>query len=244
MLILQFLGGLGLFLFAIKYMGDGLQKVAGNRLRTFLDKFTTNPILGVLVGGIVTGILQSSTATTVITISLVNAGLLTLRQSIGLIMGANIGTTLTAFIIGFDVGAYAFVLMAIGGILLFLFKKENIQNIGQVIFGLSGIFIGIELLGSGLVPLREWDFLYQLNVNFSEYPVFGVIAGVILTVIIQSSSASVGILQEMYDEGLISLSNALPILFGDNIRHDFYCYSSITNFVSCSTSRSIFTFIF
>ena len=217
MLILQFLGGLGLFLFAIKYIGDGLQKVAGNRLRKFLDKFTTNPILGVLVGAIVTGIIQSSTATTVIIISLVNARLMTLRQSIGVIMGANIGTTIKAFTVGFDVGAYAYVLMAIGGLLLFLSKEENIRYIGQVIFGLAGIFIGIDLLGSSMAPLANRDFLYQANINFNEYPVFGVIAGVILTVIIQSSSASIGILQEIYDEGLISLSSALTILFGDNI---------------------------
>ncbi|CAM5193588.1 Phosphate:Na+ symporter OS=Ureibacillus acetophenoni OX=614649 GN=SAMN05877842_10629 PE=4 SV=1 [Ureibacillus acetophenoni] len=119
--IFQFLGGLGLFLFAIKYLGDGLQKVAGNRLRNILDRFTSNPILGVLVGIVVTGIIQSSTVTTVLTISLVNVGLMTLRQAIGVIMGANIGTTVTAFIIGFDVGIYAYILMAIGGLILFLF---------------------------------------------------------------------------------------------------------------------------
>lgn len=219
--IFQFLGGLGLFLFAIKYLGDGLQKVAGNRLRNILDRFTSNPILGVLVGIVVTGIIQSSTVTTVLTISLVNVGLMTLRQAIGVIMGANIGTTVTAFIIGFDVGIYAYILMAIGGLILFLFKKDHMQNVGQILFGLSGIFVGIEMLGSGMVPIKEWELLQQINVHFSEFPVFGVITGVIITVLIQSSSASVGILQEMYEEGLISLSSALPILFGDNIGTTF-----------------------
>src|SRR3954468_15732896 len=134
-MLFQFLGGLGIFLFAIKYMGDGLQKAAGDRLRTILDRFTTNPFMGVLVGIIVTVLIQSSSGTTVITVGLVSAGFMTLRQAIGVIMGANIGTTITAFIIGLDVGEYALPIMAIGAFLLFFFKNQQVHNIGQVIFG-------------------------------------------------------------------------------------------------------------
>src|SRR3954463_8396843 len=131
-MLFQFLGGLGIFLFSIKYMGDGLQKAAGDRLRDILDRFTTNPFMGVLVGIIVTVLIQSSSGTTVITVGLVSAGFMTLRQAIGVIMGANIGTTITAFIIGIDVGEYALPIIFIGAILLFFFKNQQVHNIGQV----------------------------------------------------------------------------------------------------------------
>src|SRR4051795_2783517 len=134
-MLFQFLGGLGIFLFSIKYMGDGLQKAAGDRLREILDRFTTNPFMGVLVGIAVTGLIQSSSGTTVLTVGLVSAGFMSLRQAIGVIMGANIGTTITAFIIGFDVGGYALPIMAVGAFLLFFFKKNKVQNIGEVVFG-------------------------------------------------------------------------------------------------------------
>lgn len=216
-MIFQFLGGLGLFLFAIKFMGDGLQKAAGDRLRDILDKFTTNPFMGVLVGIIVTVLIQSSSGTTVITVGLVSAGFMKLRQAIGVIMGANIGTTVTAFIIGIDVGEYAYPIMALGAILLFFFKKSTIQNIGQVLFGFAGLFIGLELMSGGMKPLREWQPFLDLTVSMSDTPVLGVIVGTVFTLIVQSSSATVGILQGLYAEGLIPLSGALPVLFGDNI---------------------------
>lgn len=216
-MIFQFLGGLGLFLFAIKFMGDGLQKAAGDRLRDILDKFTTNPFMGVLVGIIVTVLIQSSSGTTVITVGLVSAGFMKLRQAIGVIMGANIGTTVTAFIIGIDVGEYAYPIMALGAILLFFFKKSTIQNIGQVLFGFAGLFIGLELMSGGMKPLREWQPFLDLTVSMSDTPFLGVIVGTVFTLIVQSSSATVGILQGLYAEGLIPLSGALPVLFGDNI---------------------------
>ncbi len=216
-MIFQFLGGLGLFLFAIKFMGDGLQKAAGDRLRDILDKFTTNPLMGVLVGIIVTVLIQSSSGTTVITVGLVSAGLMKLRQAIGVIMGANIGTTITAFIIGIDVGAYAYPIMAVGAICLFFFKKSIIQNIGQVLFGFAGLFIGLELMSGGMKPLRDWQPFLDLTVQMSDVPILGVIVGTIFTLIVQSSSATVGILQGLYAEDLISLHGALPVLFGDNI---------------------------
>lgn len=216
-MIFQFLGGLGLFLFAIKYMGDGLQKAAGDRLRDILDRFTTNPLMGVLVGIVVTVLIQSSTGTTVITVGLVSAGFMKLRQAIGVIMGANIGTTITAFIIGIDVGEYAYPIMALGAVLLFFFRKSTIQNIGQVLFGFAGLFIGLELMSGGMKPLREWQPFLDLTVNMSDAPILAVIVGAVFTLIVQSSSATVGILQGLYAEGLVPLEGALPVLFGDNI---------------------------
>lgn len=216
-MLFQFLGGLGLFLFSIKYMGDGLKKAAGDRLRDILDRFTTNPFMGILVGIIVTVLIQSSSGTTVITVGLVSAGFMKLRQAIGVIMGANIGTTVTAFIIGIDVGEYAYPIMALGAIFLFFFKKSTIQNIGQVLFGFAGLFIGLELMSAGMKPLREWDLFLELTVNMSDAPILGVIVGTLFTLIVQSSSATIGILQGLYAEGLIPLEGALPVLFGDNI---------------------------
>lgn len=216
-MIFQFLGGLGIFLFAIKYMGDGLQKAAGDRLRDTLDRFTTNPLMGVLVGILVTILIQSSSGTTVITVGLVSAGLMTLRQAIGVIMGANIGTTVTAFIIGIDVGAYAYPILALGAICLFFFKKNRVQNVGQILFGFGGLFIGLELMSGGMKPLRDWQPFIDLTIQMSDLPILGVIVGTIFTLIVQSSSATVGILQGLYSEGLIPLEGALPVLFGDNI---------------------------
>lgn len=216
-MIFQFLGGLGLFLFAIKFMGDGLQRAAGDRLREILDRFTTNPLMGVLVGILVTVLIQSSSGTTVITVGLVSAGFMKLRQAIGVIMGANIGTTVTAFIIGIDVGAYAYPIMALGAVFLFFFKKDVINNIGQVMFGFAGLFIGLEMMSDGMKPLRDWQPFIDLTVQMADTPILGVVVGTIFTLIVQSSSATIGILQGLYAESLIPLKGALPVLFGDNI---------------------------
>lgn len=216
-MLFMFFGGLGIFLFGIKSMGDGLQKSAGNRLRDILDKYTTNPFLGVLAGIIVTVLIQSSSGTTVITVGLVSAGFMTLRQAIGVIMGANIGTTVTAFIIGFDVGAYALPIIAIGAVLLFFFKKEKLQHLGQIFFGFGMLFYGLELMGSGMKPLRSSEYFIDLTQSMSDNPFLGVIVGTVFTVIVQSSSATIGILQELYAGGSIDLGAALPVLFGDNI---------------------------
>ncbi|SOC11597.1 phosphate:Na+ symporter [Ureibacillus xyleni] len=216
-MMFQFLGGLGLFLFGIKFMGEGLQKAAGDKLREVLDRFTTNPLMGVLVGFIVTVLIQSSSGTTVITVWLVSSGFLTLRQAVGVIMGANIGTTVTAFIIGFDVSSYPYLIMGLGAILLFFFKKSIIQNIGQILFGFAGLFIGLEIMSQVMSTLGNLHTFIELTVFFSEHPFLSVVIGIIFTSIIQSSSATIGILQELYAEGLITLNGALPILFGDNI---------------------------
>lgn len=216
-MMFQFIGGLGIFLFSIKYMGDGLQKAAGDRLRDILDRFTTNPFMGVLVGIAVTVLIQSSSGTTVITVGLVSAGFMTLKQAIGVIMGANIGTTVTAFIIGFDVGEYALPVMAIGAFLIFFFKKSRIQNLGEVIFGFGGLFLGMELMSGGMKPLSELPAFIDLTVNMREHSILGVIVGTVFTLIVQSSSATVGILQGLYSEGVLNLDASLPVLFGDNI---------------------------
>lgn len=216
-ILFSFFGGLGIFLFSIKFMGDALQKAAGDKLRDILDRFTTNPFMGVLVGIIVTILIQSSSGTTVIVVGLVSAGFMTLRQAIGVIMGANIGTTVTAFIIGLDVGAYSLPIMAVGAAMIFFIKKNKIQNIGQVIFGFGGLFYGMELMGGGMKPLRELPAFIDMTINLSEFPILGVFVGTVFTLIVQSSSGTVAILQGLYAENILTLGASLPVLFGDNI---------------------------
>ncbi|MFL0400181.1 sodium:phosphate symporter [Bacillus cereus] len=216
-MIFQFIGGLGIFLFGIKYMGDGLQQAAGDRLRDILDRFTTNPLMGVLAGMLVTVLIQSSSGTTALTVGLVSAGFMTLRQAIGVIMGANIGTTVTAFIIGIKIGEYALPIMAVGAILLFFFKNKKVHSLGQVIFGFGMLFFGLELMSAGMKPLRSLESFQELTVSMSDNPILGVIVGTVFTLVVQSSSATIGILQELFGQGAIDLQAALPVLFGDNI---------------------------
>nr|WP_201781433.1 Na/Pi cotransporter family protein [Sporosarcina globispora] len=216
-MLFEFLGGLGIFLYGIKTMGDGLQKSAGDRLRDLLDRFTTNPLMGVLAGVLVTILIQSSSATTVITVGLVSAGFMTLRQAIGVIMGANIGTTVTAFIIGIDIGEYALPIIALGSILLFFFKNKKVHNVGQIVFGFGALFYGLELMSGGMKPLGTLEAFHDLTINMSSNPILGVVVGTVFTVIVQSSSATIGILQGLFSEELINLDAALPVLFGDNI---------------------------
>ncbi|MFJ7979201.1 Na/Pi cotransporter family protein [Lysinibacillus xylanilyticus] len=216
-ILFQFLGGLGVFLFSIKFMGDGLQKSADDRLREWLNRFTTNPLMGVLVGIIVTICIQSSSATTVITVGLVSAGFLNLRQAIGVIMGANIGTTITAFIIGINIGIYFYPLLAIGAGLLFFFKKATYQYIGQILFGFGGLFLGLELMSASMQSLHQLADLTSLTLHLRDQPIVGIFLGTVFTLLVQSSTATVGVLQGLYAEHLIGLDSALPILFGENI---------------------------
>ncbi len=216
-LLFTFFGGLGIFLFGIKFMGDGLQKIAGDGLRNLLDKFTTNPFLGVLTGMVVTILIQSSSSTTVLTVGLVSAGFMTLRQAIGVIMGANIGTTVTAFIIGIDLEAYALPILFIGTVLIFFFKNKKTNNIGQTFFGFGALFYGLTLMGEGVAPLENLPAFNDLTISMSTNPLLGVLVGVLFTVGLQSSSATIGLLQELFSQGAIPLDAALPILFGDNI---------------------------
>lgn len=217
LILFNFLGGLGLFLFGIKAMSDGLQSVAGDKMRLILEKGTSTPIRGVLTGTFVTALIQSSSGTTVLAVGLVNAGLLSLRQAIGIIMGANIGTTVTAYIIGFDLKAYALPIIALGVFLIFFSKNKKFNYIGQVVFGFGLLFFGMDVMGQGMQPLRTSDFFINLMTDVEHNVFLGVFIGAIFTGIVQSSSATTGILQELAYQGAITLSQVVPILFGINV---------------------------
>ncbi len=214
--ILSLLGGLGLFLFGMKLMGEGLELVAGSRLKALLEKITSNPLLGVLVGILVTGAIQSSSATTVMVVGFLNAGLLKLEQAVYIIMGANIGTTVTSFLIGLKISVLAPVAVFIGIIMIMAFKKKLVQHIGMVIIGFGILFTGMEAMSGAMAPLKDMPEFVALMGKFSN-PVLGILAGAILTAVIQSSSASVGILQALAASGAINLGGAIYILFGQNI---------------------------
>ena len=213
----HFLGGLGLFLYSIKTMGDGLQQAAGDRLRYYIDKYTSNPFFGILVGIGMTALIQSSSGVTVITVGLVSAGLLTLRQAIGIVMGANIGTTVTSFIIGFKLGDYALPMLFLGAVCLFFTKNRTINTIGRIVFGVGGIFFALNLMSGAMEPLKDLQVFKDYMVELSKNPILGVLVGTGLTLLIQASSATIGILQNLYASHLIDLQGALPVLFGDNI---------------------------
>lgn len=216
-MLFEFFGGLGIFLFGLNFMGDGLQQSAGDNLRSILNTFTSTPFRSIIAGAAVTVLIQSSSGTTVLTVGLVSAGFMTLKQAIGVVMGANIGTTITAFIIGFDIGAYALPIMAIGSFIIFFSKKDFIMNVGKIVFGFGALFLGLELMGDGMAPLQDLQQFRNLMLTFSDNPLLGVSAGTLMTLVVQSSSATIGILQEMYSNGALELDAALPILFGGNI---------------------------
>lgn len=226
-MLFTFLGGLGIFLFGIKYLGDGLQKAAGNRLKEILNRFTSTPFRAVVAGIVVTGLIQSSSGTTVLAVGLVSAGFMTLRQAIGVIMGANVGTTVTAFIIGFNLSAYALPIIGLGAILLFFAKRPTLHSIGQILFGFGALFYGLKLMGSAMDPLKDLPQFNQLMISVSHQPILGVGIGTLLTMVVQSSSATIGILQQLYMQGSVTLTAALPILFGDNIG------TTITAVIAC-----------
>ena len=214
--LLMLLGGLGLFLYGMQMMGSGLEAAAGNRMKRILERLTSNPILGVLVGGVITAVIQSSSATTVMVVGFVNSGMMTLSQAVWVIMGANIGTTITGQLIALDVGAVAPLFAFIGVVLVVFIKKQSVRYFGQIIAGLGILFIGMDMMSSSMAPLRESEAFVNLLTQFSN-PVLGILAGAIFTAIIQSSSASVGILQALASSGVIGLSNAVFVLFGQNI---------------------------
>ncbi|AGA67675.1 Na/Pi-cotransporter [Desulfitobacterium dichloroeliminans LMG P-21439] len=216
-ILFHFLGGLGLFLFGIKSMSEGLQAVAGDRLRVILEKGTKTPLRGVLTGLIVTGLIQSSSGTTVLTVGLVNAGLLTLRQAIGIIMGANIGTTVTAYLIGFKLEDYALPIIALGVFILFFIKNKKLSYVGQVLLGFGLLFYGMSIMGDGLAPLKDSEYFISLMSSVDDNPLLGVLIGTVFTIVVQSSSATIGVLQELANQGVVTYQQAVPILFGDNI---------------------------
>ena len=210
------LGGLGLFLCGMQMMSSNLEAVAGDRLKGILEKLTSNRILGVLVGAVITAVIQSSSATTVMVVGFVNSGLMTLRQDVWIIMGANIGTTITVQLVALDIGTIA-PLFAFAGIALGMFsKKRNVQNIGSIIAGLGVLFIGLGMMSDAMVPMRDSEVFVNALTSFSN-PIIGIVVGAIFTAVIQSSSASVGILQALALSGLIDIHSAVFVLFGQNI---------------------------
>ena len=210
------LGGLGLFLCGMQMMSSNLEAVAGDRLKGILEKLTSNRILGVLVGAVITAVIQSSSATTVMVVGFVNSGLMTLRQAVWIIMGANIGTTITGQLVALDIGTIA-PLFAFAGTALGMFsKKRNVQNIGSIIAGLGVLFIGLGMMSDAMVPMRDSEVFVNALTSFSN-PIIGIVVGAIFTAVIQSSSASVGILQALALSGLIDIHSAVFVLFGQNI---------------------------
>lgn len=211
------LGGLALFLYGMKLMGEGLEKAAGDRLKRLLEALTRNPLMGLLVGVVFTMIIQSSSATTVMVVGFVNAGLLDLMQATGVILGANIGTTVTAWIVaGFQATAFMPLILLIGVAMIMFLKKLKLQRIGQVIAGFGMLFVGMGMMSDAMKPLAESAEFARLMTAFSN-PIMALLVGVAVTAIIQSSSASVGILEMLAIQGLVPLETSLYIIMGTNI---------------------------
>ena len=212
--IFQLLGGVGLFLYGIKLMGDALQSLAGDRMRRLVGSLTRTPVRGVLIGAFVTMLIQSSSATTVMTVSFVHAGLMTLQQAVGVIMGANIGTTMTAQIIAFKLSAYALPLVGIGMFLAIFGKSKRQRYIGNGLVGFGLLFLGMKTMEDSMSFLRGRQDLF---LSFSSNPLLGVMVGTGITMVVQSSAATIGLTIAMPTQGLFGLDAALPIVLGDNI---------------------------
>lgn len=223
-IIFGLVGGLAMFLFGMNSMSDALQKAAGEKMKKILGFLTKNPIMGALAGALVTAVLQSSSATTVMVIGFVSAGLMSLPQAISVIFGANIGTTMTAQLMAFKISDYIYPIIFVGFILFFVGKKEKIKNIGMVIFSFGLLFEGIEIMGSVMKPLAGSPIFTDLMGKVAEIPVLGILLGAIMTVVVQSSSATIAVLQNFASQAgpdgvtsVIGLAGAIPILLGDNI---------------------------
>lgn len=223
-IVFGLLGGLAMFLYGMNSMSDALQKAAGERMKRILGFLTKNPLMGALAGALVTAVLQSSSATTVMVIGFVSAGLMSLPQAISVIFGANIGTTMTAQLKAFKISNYIYPIIFIGFIMNFVFKKEKIRNVGMVIFSFGLLFEGIEVMGGVMKPLASSAIFVDLMGKVSEIPVLGVVLGAVMTLVVQSSSATIAVLQNFASQSgpdgihsVIGLAGAIPILFGDNI---------------------------
>ncbi|MEG2995177.1 MAG: Na/Pi cotransporter family protein [Erysipelotrichaceae bacterium] len=214
--ILMLVGGLALFLYGMHMMSEGLEVAAGNRMKAILEKLTSNRFVGVAVGAIITAIIQSSSATTVMVVGFVNSSLLQLEQAVWLIMGANIGTTITGQLIALDISKIAPLFAIIGVVMVSFIKKKKINYIGEIIAGLGILFIGMGMMSNAMIPLRDYQPFINLIANFSN-PIIGILVGALFTAIIQSSSASVGILQALVLAGVLPFSSAIYVLFGQNI---------------------------
>ena len=213
---LGLLGGLALFLYGMQMMSTGLEAAAGNKMKLILEKITANRFVGVLVGALITAVIQSSSATTVMVVGFVNAGMMTLSQAVWIIMGANIGTTITGQLIALDIGAMAPLLAFVGVAPIVFMKNEKLQHVGEIVAGLGMLFIGMDMMSAAMKPLAEVEEFVALLTKF-ENPILGILAGTVFTALIQSSSASVGILQALAMSGAITLHSAAFVLFGQNI---------------------------
>ncbi|MDD6920710.1 MAG: Na/Pi cotransporter family protein [Eubacteriales bacterium] len=224
-IVITLFGGLAVFIYGMNLMSDGLQKAAGDKMRNILSLLTANPIFGVMAGALVTAVLQSSSATTVMVIGFVSAGLMKLPQAISVIFGANIGTTITAQLIAFNIGDLAWIFVFVGFVMFFFLKKrEMVEKIGQIMFGFGLLFVGINTMGATMKPLAHSDFFVHLMSNVSDIPILGVFVGTLMTVVVQSSSATIAVLQNLASTAgpdgmtsILGLEGAIPILFGDNI---------------------------
>lgn len=210
-------GGLAIFLYGMTLSSTGLQKASGSALKSIIHKLTVNPVFGMLVGILVTFLIQSSTATTIILVSLVGANLMTVAQSIGVILGADVGTTLTVQLLAFKITSYALLFIAVGFFLNFLAKRPRAKFIGQIIMGFGLIFFGIHIMTSTMEPLREYDSVRELLISFGRNPLLGVVVAALLTVITNSSAATIGLVLSIALQGMIPLESAIPLILGANI---------------------------
>nr|WP_314277946.1 Na/Pi cotransporter family protein [uncultured Peptostreptococcus sp.] len=228
---ISLIGGLGMFLYGMNVMGDGLQKAAGEKLKKIIEMLTTNKIMGVLIGTLVTGIIQSSSATTVMTIGFVNAGIMSLQQAVGVIMGANIGTTVTAQLVSFNIEKYAPIAIGIGMVFWFFTKKKNIKNISEILIGFGILFVGMNFMKAAAAPVSSMPQVHDAMLYLSKNPILGILAGFLITGTIQSSSASIGILIVLASQGVLPITAALPVLYGDNIGT---CVTSLLSTIGAS----------
>ena len=225
------MGGLGLFLYGMNLMGDGLQKSAGSKLKRIIELLTSNVIMGVLVGMVVTMVIQSSSATTVMVVGFVNAGIMSLPQAIGVIMGANIGTTITAQLVSLDVDFLAPVALGIGIVIYMFSNKPKHKNIAEILIGFGILFTGMDFMKEAVKPLAGYQGFTDMLLSFGHHPILGVLMGFAITAIVQSSSASMGMLIALASQGLIHITAALPILYGENIGT---CVTSLISSIGAS----------
>lgn len=211
------LGGFGLFLFGIGFMGDGLKAIAGDKLRDYINKYTTNPFSALLIGIVITIVMQSSSASTAITIGLVRAGLMTLPQAAGIIMGANIGTTFTSLLISLDIDNYVLYFVFVGAMIICFSKRAKRKSIGMIVFGFGLIFFGLNAMGNSLAALKDMPEFTAFATAMANNPVLGLFAGTIMTGLVQASSATIGVMQKLYAAGAVQFIAVLPFVFGANI---------------------------
>ncbi|MCC0782331.1 Na/Pi cotransporter family protein [Clostridioides sp. ES-S-0108-01] len=230
-IVISLIGGLGLFLYGMSLMGEGLQKSAGNKLKKIIELLTSNVVMGVLVGTVVTGIIQSSSATTVMVVGFVNAGIMNLSQAIGVIMGANIGTTVTAQLVSFNLEGIAPIALGVGIVLYLFTSNQKTKHLSEILIGFGILFTGMEFMKDAVAPLAEYKAFTDALLYFSKNPILGILAGFAITGIVQSSSASMGMLIALASQGILPLSSALPILYGDNIGT---CVTSLISSVGAS----------